>query len=106
MERAAAPEERIVVDDPVLQVLLPQIGGADLGPKRVVYRHKGTAGDLLPLTEEIVLVARESDPLIAELRAKGCSVWQDAVWDETGMANRVPGSGAVRIYFVVPAAAR
>jgi hypothetical protein len=102
VERAAAPDEPVLVEGGVLAELLRPSAPVELRAQMVVARDGTVPTSLLARQNEMVLVAVETSPLLGELRRSGFSMIEDPVWSESGLMNDLPVSGAVRIYFAVP----
>jgi hypothetical protein len=102
VERAAAPEEPVLVEGSVLAELLRPVAHAPLRDQMVVVRDEAVPASLLAQQDEMVVVAIATSPLLTELQRNGFTLTEDAVWDESGTANQLPLRGTVRIYFAVP----
>ncbi len=105
VERAAAPDEPVLVEGGVLVQLLQPVARESLRAQMVVAKDETVPASLLTRQDELVVVAVESSLLLSDLRRKGFVLTEDAVWGESGIANQLPVRGAVKIYFAVPGAA-
>ena len=104
IERAAAPDEPVLVDDRWLGWAVRWAGSRGSMPGVDVVRADRGPNKALP-SREVVLVARPDDALVHSLRAAGYRLTPDAsatTWDETGDGSGLCGHAAVRIYFVLP----
>jgi hypothetical protein len=105
VERAAAPEEPVLVEGGVLAQLIPPVARESLRAQMVVAKDDKVPASLLARQDEMVVVAVETSPLLFDLRRRGFVLTEDAVWTESGRVNQLPVRGAVKIYFAVPKAA-
>jgi hypothetical protein len=101
VERASAPGETVLVDNRWLAMLLHTSSKSDLRQKLVVTKHGVVPDPVLVGHEEFVVVAGESDPILSSLRAKGFVLTQDRLWDDSGLASKLPFCGTTHIYFAV-----
>jgi hypothetical protein len=105
VERAAAPNEPVLVEGGVLAQLISPVARESLRAEMVVAKDGKVPASLLARQDEMVVVAVETSPLLNDLRRKGFVLTEDAVWGESGMGNQFPVRSAVKIYFAVPGAA-
>jgi hypothetical protein len=105
VERAAAPDEPVLVEGGVLAQLISPVAHESLRAQMVVAKDEVVPASLLARPDEMVVVVVETSPLLGDLRRHGFVLTEDAVWNESGLVNQLPVRGAVRIYFAVPGAA-
>lgn len=104
IEAAAAPDEPILVTDPLLARYLRWKGSAAL--RRQLYESQDGRwpGSLPDQPQEVIVVAAEADPLLSTLRANGYILTPDisqALSIERGNGFQLAGRGVNRIYFAV-----
>jgi len=104
IERAAAPDEPVLVDDRRLGWAIRWAGSREATHRLTMVRGDRGLDAALP-GREVVLVARPGDALVSRLRAAGYSVTPDtseSSWDQAGDGSALWGHAGVRIYFVLP----
>jgi hypothetical protein len=105
VEEAAAPDERVLTDDWVVDRLLRWKGSPALGRQLVLADRRGVLAWAGPQPEELVVVASEGSGIWSSLRSRGYALVPDAAqerWFAAGDAVRVPFRGRLVIQFAVP----
>jgi hypothetical protein len=105
IERAAAPDEPVLLDDRWLGWAIRGAGSREATHRLTIVRGDYGLDAALP-GREVVLVAHPGDALVSWLRADGYTVMPDtseSSWDEAGDGSGLCGHAGVRIYFVLPA---
>jgi len=103
VEQAAAPGETIATDDRELALLLQRFGASAVKRPVTVIANGPVPAWMLESREEMIVVSAEDGALPAALRAKGFVLTEDVLWNESGVAGKLPVRGRVRIYFAAPA---